>query len=119
MNLTIEQKEIIQTARNFIHTELPQDYTNPSEIKSVIRKLPSKKAPGLDDIQYIILKHFTKKAVVQLMYIINATIRLSHFPSHWKTGNIIPIYKPGKSSIEPSSYRPISLLPTLSKLTEK
>ena len=53
------------------------------------------------------------------MYIINAAIRLTHFPSHWKTGNIIPIYKAGKCTSEPSSYRPISLLSILSKLSEK
>ena len=122
-NLERDQLQIIETVNNYVKTERRQGYTDyytsPNEIKQEIQKLPSKKAPGLDNIQNIILKNLTKKAIVQLMYIINTLIRLSHLPSHWKTGNIIPIHKPGKSSVDPSSYRPISLLPTLSKLTEK
>lgn len=122
-NLTNEQNQIVQTVNNFITKTQIDDYihyyTNPIEIIKTIKMLPSKKAPGIDNIQNIILKNLTKKSIVQLMYIINAAIRMSHFPSHWKTGNIMPIHKVGKCSTEPSSYRPICLLPTLSKLTEK
>ncbi|GFW07225.1 RNA-directed DNA polymerase from mobile element jockey [Trichonephila clavipes] len=37
----------------------------------------------------------------------------------WKTAVVIPILKPGKNSALAESYRPISLLPVLSKLAEK
>lgn len=56
---------------------------------------------------------------MQIVYIINASLKLAYFTIHWKIGLIIPILKPGKKSNEPSSYRPISILSTLSKLTEK
>ena len=122
-NLTYEQKQVADTVNDFLNRTQLDNYTdydtNPNEIITIIKTQTSKKAPGIDNIQNIILKNFTKKAIVQCMYIINAAIRLTHFPSHWKTGNIIPIYKAGKCSSEPSSYRPISLLPTLSKLSEK
>ncbi|GBM72862.1 RNA-directed DNA polymerase from mobile element jockey [Araneus ventricosus] len=45
--------------------------------------------------------------------------KLNHFPGCWKTGRILPILKLGKDPTQPISYRPISLLPTLSKLSEK
>ncbi|GFV25690.1 probable RNA-directed DNA polymerase from transposon X-element [Trichonephila clavipes] len=37
----------------------------------------------------------------------------------WKTASVIPILKPGKDPTLPDSFRPISLLPVLSKITEK
>ena len=81
--------------------------------------LPGKKAPGVDGIQNLILKNLPRKAIVQFMYIINASIKKYHFPTNWKTGVIVPIHKTGKKEAEASSYRPISLLPTMSKVLEK
>jgi len=40
-------------------------------------------------------------------------------PSYWKTAEVIMVLKPGKPATETASYRPISLLPLLSKLFEK
>ncbi|GFX56575.1 putative RNA-directed DNA polymerase from transposon X-element [Trichonephila clavipes] len=40
------------------------------------------------------------------------------FPNNWKIAIVFPIKKPGKNSKSPSSYRPISLLSILSKITE-
>jgi hypothetical protein len=42
-----------------------------------------------------------------------------HFPAQWKVAQIILILKPGKSLNDPTSYRPISLLPILSKVFQK
>jgi hypothetical protein len=42
-----------------------------------------------------------------------------YFPSIWKLSVIILIHKPNKPKNEPSSYRPLSLLPVLGKLFEK
>ncbi|GBN07685.1 putative RNA-directed DNA polymerase from transposon X-element [Araneus ventricosus] len=42
----------------------------------------------------------------------------SNFPNQWKTAIVAPILKPGKNPRDPSSYRPISLLSSLSKKAE-
>ncbi|GFV40388.1 RNA-directed DNA polymerase from mobile element jockey, partial [Trichonephila clavipes] len=42
-----------------------------------------------------------------------------HFPESWKHASVIPILKPGKPRSAADSYRPISLLPVLSKLAER
>jgi hypothetical protein len=46
-------------------------------------------------------------------------LRLSYFPILWKYSTIILILKPNKAPNCPSSYRPISLFPILSKIFEK
>ncbi|GFW41868.1 uncharacterized protein TNCV_5771 [Trichonephila clavipes] len=46
-------------------------------------------------------------------------LTLRYFPKSWKTAVVVPISKPGKNSALAESYRPISLLPVLSKLAEK
>ncbi|GBN93578.1 RNA-directed DNA polymerase from mobile element jockey [Araneus ventricosus] len=43
---------------------------------------------------------------------------LGHFPTRWKTATVVPILKPGKDPTDTTSYRPISLLPSLSKIAE-
>lgn len=99
--------------------ELPIQYTSPSQILHFIKELKLKKSPGHDKIPNIVLRNLTKKGLSFLASIFNACLNISYFPSSWKHSLIIVIHKPGKPSTQVSSYRPISLLPTLSKLFEK
>ncbi|GFU84410.1 RNA-directed DNA polymerase from mobile element jockey [Trichonephila clavipes] len=46
-------------------------------------------------------------------------LTLRYFPKSWKTAVVVPILKPGENLALAESYRPISLLPGLSKLAEK
>ena len=46
------------------------------------------------------------------------SIHSSTFPKLWKMGKITPLFKKG-STQDPGNYRPISILPVLSKLLEK
>ena len=56
---------------------------------------------------------------MKLVQIFNAVIRLKYVPAQWKKAEIIVLLKPDKSPANPSSYRPISLLPVIGKLFEK
>ncbi|GFT29518.1 hypothetical protein TNCV_2020801 [Trichonephila clavipes] len=49
----------------------------------------------------------------------SATRGLLATPDSWKHASVIPILKPGKPRRAADSYRPISLLPVLSKLAER
>lgn len=77
------------------------------------------KAPGYDLLTGEILKQLPKKAIVKLTHLFNAVIRLRHVPSAWKVAEVIMLPKPGKPPNEAKSYRPISLLPIISKLMER
>lgn len=91
----------------------------PHEVHKIIRNLNNRKSPGDDAIKNITIKHLPKKGIVYLTQIYRACFRLSYFPNEWKHAKIIAIPKPGKDLTNPSNYRPISLLSTLSKILEK
>jgi len=90
------------------------------ELKNVIKTdLNIKKAPGYDLITGKIIKELPDKVLQKLMHHINAAIRLKYVPTQWKVAEIIMIPKPGKSPNDIKGYRPISLLPIISKIFEK
>ena len=64
-------------------------------------------------------RNLSQKALCHLSHLFNHILRLQHFPNSWKNAKVVPILKPNKPPSEPSSYRPISLLSTLSKLFER
>jgi hypothetical protein len=77
------------------------------------------KAPGHDLITGEILKHLPRKAILLLTTLYNRMLHLSFFPIQWKFAQIITIAKPGKPPTEAASYRPVSLLPILSKIFKR
>ena len=50
--------------------------------------------------------------------IFNTSLKSSRFPNDWKTTRMTPIFKEGNKS-DKSNYRPISVLPVISRLFEK
>lgn len=120
-------REIPPEEEEFIHQALdvPFQMDPPirpvkiSEIKSIIKGLKPKKAPGYDLITGKILKELPQEGLKFITTIFNAILRLHYFPSQWKVAQIILIHKAGKDPTNVASYRPISLLPVLSKVFEK
>lgn len=94
------------------------ELTSPKEVLEAINKTKPRKAPGPDGIQNILLKNLPKKAIVQIMYVINTCLKMSYFPIAWKKANVLAFPKQKKDKSSPQNYRPISLLPTLSKIFE-
>ncbi|GFT70496.1 probable RNA-directed DNA polymerase from transposon X-element [Trichonephila clavipes] len=115
-----EEDEIVNnTVKAFIsHPPPTAETAYPSEIISYIKSSNAKKAPGKDGISNRMTKNFTLKAILILTILINKILKHNYFPKIWKEAIIFPILKPGKSKNNPASYRPISLLSTLSKITE-
>ena len=87
-------------------------------VKSFLRKLKRKKATGMDDLPAGMLKDSADNITKPLHYIVNLSLKTSTVPNAWKEAKVTPVYKSGDtSSVE--NYRPISVLPILSKLLEK
>ena len=88
------------------------------EIIDIIDILNPNKAVGLDTISHKILK-LTKHTISKpLTLLFNKSLQDSTFPSSWKHGLIMPLFKKGNTNIS-SNYRPIALLSCLGKLMER
>jgi hypothetical protein len=92
---------------------------SPTEVHQEIKLLNRHKAPGHDLIVGDMLKNLPRKTVVLLTTIYNSMLRLGCYPIQWKLAQVIMVAKPGKSPTETYSYRPISLLPIMSKNFER
>lgn len=92
---------------------------HPNEVKQVVRALKNRKAPGFDCIRNVVIKNLSLNAIAYLTSLINAMFVIGYFPTCWKTAKIVAFSKPGKPKNDPASFRPISLLPCLGKITEK
>lgn len=73
---------------------------------------------GLDGTNLKFIKLLYPMIQNQLVFIFNSIITKSSFPLLWKTAKIIPIPK-CTNAIEPKDFRPISILPGLSKVFER
>lgn len=76
-------------------------------------------SPGPDDIPAIFLKNLPETALTQLLAIYNQIWKHQVYPKIWQSAVILPIHKSGKTRLDASSYRPISLTCTMGKILEK
>ena len=81
--------------------------------------MPSHKAAGSDGLGARILKIAAPAISLPLSRLINHCIDIGTFPSAWKTAKVTPIYKGQGCKDDKNNYRPISVLPLLSKIFEK
>lgn len=92
---------------------------SPGQVQRVIRRLKPRKAPGADLINNEALRRLPPRAIAAVTRLYNGILRTGHFPTPWKLGRVIMLPKPGKNILRPESYRPITLLPNISKAFEK
>lgn len=64
------------------------------------------------------LKTHTDALVQPITFMVNQSISQRAVPSTWKEAIITPIFKSG-SKTQVANYRPISILPIVSKVAEK
>ena len=93
--------------------------TTPDEVAKVINRLKSKNSPT-DIIPTTVLKQCVGVFSAALSYAINMSFESGTFPSAFKIGHVISLLKkPGSDVDEPSNYRPITNLMTISKVFEQ
>jgi len=87
------------------------------DIITLISKLKSSSAPGLDGVTAGIIKYVHLNIIEPLKHIINLIISSGEIPPHFKTSVISPIHKAGNKN-EVQNYRPISQLNCFAKILE-
>ena len=89
-----------------------------SHVYCLLLGLSSNKATGIDKISCKIIELAAPVISDSLTLIFNQCMTLSCFPDEWKTAKVVPLYKNGQRNI-PGNYRPISILPAISKIMER
>lgn len=92
--------------------------TDETEVDSVINSLRSDCASGCDGITASFLKNQKSFLLRPLTHILNLCFSTGVFPDILKKAMICPIHKSGTKD-QVNNYRPISILPSLSKVMEK
>ena len=98
---------------NFKFTNIEED-----EVAKILKSLKPKYSSGYDNISSVLLKLSGDALIKPLTIIINQSLRNGVFPKKLKIAKVIPIYKKDDPHLL-TNYRPISLLPAISKVFEK
>ncbi|MBW0503238.1 hypothetical protein O181_042953 [Austropuccinia psidii MF-1] len=91
-----------------------------NEVMNAITSLPNRKALGPDGIPNELIKLSKSLLTPILADLYNLCLKQGQYPKRWKEAQTVIIRKAVKVNYTiPSTYRPIALLNTLSKLFEK
>jgi hypothetical protein len=98
------------------NTDIP--HIERATVLKLLLSLDIGKATGPDGIGNRLLKEAAPSICDPLCALFNKSLQAGVFPDCWKRANVIPIHK--KNSLtDCGNYRPISLLPCISKVFEK
>ena len=84
----------------------------------ILKHMKTTNSHGSDGIPLRYLRDSLPVIIMYLTCIINTSITTGVVPTAWKHSIIVPLFKSGDQK-EPQNYRPISLLPIVSKVLEK
>ena len=88
------------------------------QVLAVLDSLNINKATGTDGIPSKALKTGANELSAPLTTLFNSCINKNAWPSEWKYGHWAPVYKKDDRNAK-ENYRPITLLPCVSKVLEK
>ena len=112
----------ILTFENYLVDQIPEaENFQPSsipEITKIITNLKQSNSVGWDNIPTTILKSNINILAPILSNLINKSLAMGLFPKSLKRAKILPIFK-NKDNLDITNYRPISILPVISKVYEK
>ena len=118
INVNLDEPTPLHTSTDVSSELFMLNQVTENQVEKVIRRLPSTKAPGMDKISSRILKDSLPSILTTITRIVNNSFVTNTFARAWKTAEITPILKCGNPDV-PNNYRPISLLPIVSKITER
>ena len=89
------------------------------KVVNLLLSIPVFKATGNDGVSAKLLRITAPAIADSLCKLINFCIEKQTFPTKWKVSKVTPIYKEQGNWDDKNNYRPITVLPLLSKLLEK
>ena len=91
---------------------------NHIDVRQLLKGLKPKKAVGYDMLPSKLLSLSADILCHSICKLLNTSIKMCSFPSAFKYADVCPIYKKG-CNLDMSNYRPVSVLPNISKVFEK
>uniref|UniRef100_A0A8C7GNP8 Reverse transcriptase domain-containing protein n=1 Tax=Oncorhynchus kisutch TaxID=8019 RepID=A0A8C7GNP8_ONCKI len=88
-----------------------------AEVLKELQNLDPYKSAGLDNLDPLFLKLCAAIVATPITSLFNLSFVSSEIPKDWKADAVIPLFK-GGDTLDPNCYRPISILPCLSKVFE-
>ena len=101
-----------------INSSLFLNPTNVQELIEITKNLKSSKSQGYDRISTFLLKQIIHYIASPLCHIFNLSISTGICPDFLKIAKVNPVFKKDNPH-EITNYRPISILPSISKILEK
>ena len=110
---------ILSIKENAVHNDVFRlSLTTHTEVLKLLKRVNPKKATGYDNIPPKLLKIAATEFAYPIYNLINISINASHFPAQLKKAEVSALYK-AKDSLDTTNYRPISILPSISKIYER
>ena len=100
------------------HTKFTFKTIETDTVTSAVNNLSSKNSSGIDGISTKLLKIIEPTINKSLTLLINQVLKTEIFPDQLKIAKVVPILKKGDKTTF-NNYRPISLLPAISKVIER
>lgn len=99
-------------------SEFRFQYTNPHAVIKAFKEINVKSTEDLWGMSVKVCRSFIETIAPYLACIFNKSLDQGTFPDLMKHSKVVPLFKSGDST-EPNNYRPVSILPVLSKVFEK
>ena len=109
----IKIKEHSSTERSFVFRDI-----NGSEVEKMIKTMDPKKAQGYNNVPSKLLRLGSSGIAHHISSLINHSLQLCIFPDMFKLAEVSSLYKKN-DNLHKGNYRPVSVLPSVSKIYER
>ena len=99
--------------RKFTFTQISM-----GELTKLLDKMKPTGSAAEDDVSMQVIKEARNKLQPLILLMINQSIKNRVYPDQLKTTKIVPIEKKGKTTTTSDGWRPVNVVPALSKILE-
>uniref|UniRef100_A0A1B6LAY2 Reverse transcriptase domain-containing protein n=1 Tax=Graphocephala atropunctata TaxID=36148 RepID=A0A1B6LAY2_9HEMI len=103
--------------QNTIENDFKWKVLDPQLVRDVVMNLSSSRSEDIYGFSNYVFKQIVDAILLPLTCLINAVLTVGVFPDALKYSKVTPIFKKGQKE-SPENYRPITIIPILSKIIE-
>eukprot|EP00666_Eupelagonemidae_sp_cell4sb_P018110 gene18110-biopygen30586 len=88
-------------------------------VLQALRDSKPKKSSGIDEVPMTALKQVGPRVAQHICTLANAVQAAQRWPQEWKRAQVSPLWKKKGCRQDPRNYRPLAMLPSISRLVER